>query len=41
MIVRLDVDATGKVANCAVVVSSGQKSADDVSCRRAVQKLEV
>jgi len=37
VIVRLNVDAMGKVTNCAVVVSSGQKSADDVSCLRAVQ----
>ena len=38
VVIRLNVDATGKVANCAVVVSSGQKSADDVSCLRAMQK---
>jgi TonB family protein len=38
VIVRLNVDGSGKVTNCTVVVSSGQKSADDVSCLRAMQK---
>lgn len=41
VIVRLNVDATGKVTNCAVVVSSGQQSADRVTCLRAVQKAKL
>jgi TonB family protein len=38
VIIRLDVDATGKVTNCAVVVTSGHKSVDDISCFRAMQR---
>lgn len=37
-IIRVNVDATGKVTDCAVLVSSGQKSADDVSCLRSMQR---
>jgi TonB family protein len=38
MILRLNVDITGAVTDCSVVVSSGQKPADDATCLRAVQK---
>ncbi len=38
VILRLNIDATGKVTDCAVLVSSGQKSVDDVSCLRSMQR---
>jgi TonB family protein len=38
VITRLNVDATGKVTNCAVVVTGGHKSVDDISCFRAMQR---
>jgi TonB family protein len=38
VIARMDVDATGSVTNCAVVVSSGSKPLDDVTCSTALRK---
>ena len=38
VVARLNVDATGRVADCAVVVSAGWKSLDDTTCRVARQK---
>lgn len=38
VIARMDVDATGKVTACAVVVSSGSKAIDDVTCSSALRK---
>lgn len=37
-VVRLSVDARGKVTHCAVVASSGSKPIDDVTCRQALRK---
>ena len=37
-VVRLSVDARGKVTHCAVVASSGSKPIDEVTCRQAVRK---
>ena len=36
-IIRLNVDATGKVTKCAVVVSSGSKDTDDATCSSAIR----
>jgi Gram-negative bacterial TonB protein C-terminal len=36
LVVRLNVDATGDVTECAVVVSSGWKSVDGLTCKNAV-----
>ena len=36
VVVRLNVDATGDVTNCAVIVSSGLKSVDKVTCGQAM-----
>lgn len=36
VVVRLNVDATGDVTDCAVVVSSGWKSVDKLTCGKAV-----
>jgi TonB family protein len=38
VVVRLNVDATGDVTQCAVVVSSGWKSVDKVTCGNAVAR---
>jgi TonB family protein len=37
VVVRLDVDATGRVTDCAIAASSGMKSMDDITCKRARQ----
>lgn len=37
-VVRLSVDAKGKVTDCAVVASSGSKTIDQVTCRNALRK---
>jgi protein TonB len=34
----MDVDARGKVTGCAVVVSSGSTSLDNVTCQAAIQR---
>jgi hypothetical protein len=36
-IIRLNVDATGKVTKCAVVVSTGSKATDDATCSSAIR----
>lgn len=38
VVARLQVDATGKVTDCAIVVSSGRKSLDNITCERAMEK---
>jgi TonB family protein len=38
VIVRLNVDATGKVSDCAVVLKSGSSALDKVTCDRALKK---
>lgn len=38
VIARLNVDATGKVSDCAVVVKSGSAALDKVTCDRALMK---
>jgi TonB family protein len=40
VIARMDVDATGKVTNCTVVVSSGSKSLDSVTCASALRRAK-
>ena len=37
-IARMEVDSTGKVRGCAVVVSSGSKPLDDVTCSTALKR---
>lgn len=37
-IARMDLDASGKVTNCALIVSSGSKSLDSVTCESALKK---
>lgn len=37
-IARLDVDATGKVTGCAVVVSSGSAALDDATCKISLER---
>lgn len=36
--VRLDVDATGRVSNCAVITSSGNATLDDTTCALVVRR---
>ena len=38
VVARLSVDAKGKVTDCAVVVTSGSKPMDEVTCKKALQK---
>jgi TonB family protein len=38
VVARLNVDVTGKVTGCAVVVSSGWGSLDKVTCKKALEK---
>jgi TonB family protein len=38
VIARLDVDSTGKVTGCTVVVPSGMPSVDSITCKRALDR---